>query len=202
LLLGWQLGDVDEDVHTLARHSLLVRNTKSGLYETSRLVQTAIKCRFADVGLDVLVESYTRAMHSIFNSDNWENRELWQDLFPHAEILLEHGRPADPPLLKWADVLHGASWYARQTGRHTIADIMLKEVIIIKTQCLGPKDPSTLASMEAHTECSREVSNMSHHNADKGKAREDTEWTEWSQYDGYEERTRWRDGTKISYDWL
>lgn len=43
---------------------------------------------------------------------------------------------------------------------------------------------------------------MSHRSAHKGKARENTNWTEWIQYDGYAERTRWRDGTELSYDWL
>jgi hypothetical protein len=143
--------DIDEDTHTLARYSLLVRDAKTGLFKTSSLVQAAMKPYMQGDDLKVWIEMYTLAMHRIFAKAGWINWDLWRDLYPHAEMLLEHGRPADDTLLEWADVLHGASWYARQTGHHKTAHTMLDESIEVKRRSLGPNDPSTLTSLEALT---------------------------------------------------
>jgi hypothetical protein len=83
------IGDVDEDAHTLARYSLLVRNARTGQYLTSRLVQVAIKSASGiSLGgnqLETWIGAYVKAMHRTCATTKLMSWDLWRDLYPHAE---------------------------------------------------------------------------------------------------------------------
>ncbi|KAL4780334.1 putative kinesin light chain [Aspergillus varians] len=82
------------------------------------------------------IQRVAEEMQKAFSDRHYTNRELWRDYFPHALTLERH-----------IDLIEGIADSLKSDGRYNEAEVLCKEVVRIKTEKLGPKDPATLISI-------------------------------------------------------
>jgi tetratricopeptide (TPR) repeat protein len=138
----------EDDLHTLISYSLLAINVEGNEFEMHRLVQFSTK-KWLELynELEKWKEKYIAIIGKAFPTGDFEDWDLCQRLFPHAEVVLAYKPKNHDYIAQWTNVLTNAAWYARGKGSYIIAEKMNQEALDGREKALGKEHPHTLTSV-------------------------------------------------------
>jgi tetratricopeptide (TPR) repeat protein len=135
-------------IGTLDGLSLVTKEVGKEAFAIHRLVQLSIhmwlegrneKARCEEEALSRLAER--------FPSGEYENRELCENLLPHAQAVLRYGMISEFSMIQHAKLLYNICWFDWQQGRYDPAYTNVFEAYNIRRTILGQEDSRTLNSL-------------------------------------------------------
>ncbi|OCK81827.1 TPR-like protein [Lepidopterella palustris CBS 459.81] len=148
----YQEGDMkdgfEDDIYTLCSYSLIRTNVDGNGFDMHRLVQFSTKTWLElNRELEIWKEKYVTIINEAFPVGRYENWSTCQNLFPHAELILEYQPTNKVYLEHWSSILFNAAWYADDKGSYSEAEEMSRRAQEGYRKALGQEHPSTLTSM-------------------------------------------------------
>ncbi|KAL6690813.1 TPR-like protein [Trichoderma pleuroticola] len=137
----------EEDILILRNYCLIAVNEEGDIFEMHRLVQLSIKSWLKATGLqETFTQQYITRMAASFPRADYENWATCQDLFAHVQVALNY-RPNENTLAGWATLCYRGGRYAREQGKHYLAEQMVNKSKRGRERKFGKDDASTLQSI-------------------------------------------------------
>lgn len=130
--------EFEEDVHVLLNYSLIKTNHDGTEFEMHRLVQHSMK-KWLEMNetMEYWKERFLTTLNHALPGGQYENWNICQKLFPHAEISLQYHPENLAFLPTWGSIMYKASWYAEKRGKYQIAEEMDRRGLEACDRALG-----------------------------------------------------------------
>ncbi|CZR66589.1 related to kinesin light chain [Phialocephala subalpina] len=135
----------EDDITTLRSYSLITTDTNGQKFEMHRLVQISMK-KWLEINdeLKRWEENYIKILRAAVPYASFDNWGTWQELFPHAQMVLSYRPKNERYLEKWSWILQEAGRYCRDRGNPNIGEAMLEQALQAWEICQGEEGVDTL----------------------------------------------------------
>ena len=147
---GDSSADLEDDLNMLLSFSLVATDIDGHHFQMHRLVQfSTTKWLKLQGNLEEWKEKYVTLMDDNYPDSEYENWEICQALFPHAQAAVACQPTGDTALMVWASVLSKAMVYAYETGYYQEAQEMGRPALEATEVTLGVEHPCTLSRVSS-----------------------------------------------------
>ena len=132
-------------IGTLSAYAFVTRRDESDTYDMHRLVHLATRVWLTEHGTtEAMHEKVAARLAEIFPSDDYSNRAMWREYFPHALRFLQNSTALDSS--NRSDLCMAVGRCLRVDGRVGEAVMWLSECFLWRQKYLAKDHPSRLAS--------------------------------------------------------
>ena len=135
-------------IGTLINLSLISQGVDQEVYSMHRLVQLSLHRWLEKVSTKT--QFSTEALHLLaqrFPYGKYENKEECEELYPHAQVVLQYDVSSKSDREDRAELLYDLGAFERQQGKFTLAYKKVSETYVIWKEVLGEEDARTLNSL-------------------------------------------------------
>jgi tetratricopeptide (TPR) repeat protein len=138
---------LNEALEPLMRYSLIRLDVDAQTYSIHRMVQEVVKDQVGIERQAQWAERVVRAVAQSFPEVNYQTWTRCERSIPHALVCTAHIDHWSMTFSETRDLLYEAGYYFYQRGQFWEAEPLLKSLLVMCEQVLGPEHPSTLKSL-------------------------------------------------------
>ena len=144
--------DLYDLLNPLCSYSLVRVETERQSFSLHRLVQEVIRAEMGDEGCQNWVEPLFRAIARLLpGKDKDIDYKDWPTLAPlvnHVQELTNHCQQRDIASTDAADAFHVMGVFLQERGQFTLADLLLKQGLMLRQSLLGNNNEDVAASLD------------------------------------------------------
>jgi tetratricopeptide (TPR) repeat protein len=137
--------DATSALGTLKAFSLITAVKGGKEFEMHRLVQLSVRHWLE---IQTTIRDFQRSAMSILSENfpvgDFENWKQCEQLYPHAQTVLQYPSESEEDFLQRARLLHNMARYNGTEGRYPLAHSRFSEAFRLRKKLLGPVNPDTL----------------------------------------------------------